>query len=233
MRMPKGRPIRGILESSGLRIEKLVNGMEKLHFIVSDKILLVDRTKAVSSLEELTKWPPIFEKTWARTGGIKVVRLGVVETMFEESRNRLLRMVGHKDQKMHAHAAFCIFKVDFDIFSGCHSIHESLVLQNDFIADLNGLGRGWNSTVDEVGKEEESGRRRCIQASGVSTDCPRKWSTKGEVVEATWNRRIGRPCHILWPHGLESGKPNRNKDTGFESVGAFPRLSILEEGMQG
>ena len=73
----------GFWKALALRIEKLVNGMEKLHFIVSDKILLVDRTKAVSSLEELTEWPPIFEKTWASTGGIKVVRLGVVETVFE------------------------------------------------------------------------------------------------------------------------------------------------------
>ena len=139
--------------------------MEKLHFIVSDKILLVDCTKAVSTLEELTKWPPIFEKTWARTGGIKVVRLGVVETMFEESRNRLLRLVWNKDQKMHAHAAFCIFKVDFDIFSGCHAIHESLVLQNDFIADLNGLGWGWNSAVDEVGKEGKNLRSAVLHPS--------------------------------------------------------------------
>ena len=66
----------GFWKALALWIEKLVNGMEKLHFIVSDKILLVDRTKAVPTLEELTEWPPIFEKTWARTGGIKVVRLG-------------------------------------------------------------------------------------------------------------------------------------------------------------
>ena len=60
----------GFWKALSLRIEMLVNGMEKLHFIVSHKILLVDRTKAVSALEELTEWPPILEKTWASTGGI-------------------------------------------------------------------------------------------------------------------------------------------------------------------
>ena len=58
-------PFMSFWKALTLRVEQLVNALQKLHFIVPNQILMVHSTESVAPIEHLAKWPPILQETWS------------------------------------------------------------------------------------------------------------------------------------------------------------------------
>jgi len=54
------------------------------------------------------------------------------------------------------HCSLAIFEPNGDIELGRLAVHEHLVLLDDLVRLLDGLGRHWHGAIDEIGEERQN-----------------------------------------------------------------------------